>query len=222
MEKIKIGLIDDQQLFCDGITAVINSVSDFTLVIEAHSASDFLKQLPDLLELPDIVLLDMHLPGINGIELNEMLHKSNPLIKVLVVTAYDQQRFVLKMIENGACGFLSKNCSAQELITAIRTIAKSGFYFNDLIVKTLQNGRNVKSNNLKNINSIPFELTKREHEILILICKEYSTEEIAKQLFVSIRTIEGHRRNLLQKAGCKNIAGLVIFAVRNNLVGLIA
>jgi DNA-binding NarL/FixJ family response regulator len=221
MEKIKIAIVDDQQLFRNGVTAIINTVEDFQLLTEAESAPEFLKQLSVAPVLPDIVLLDMSLPGINGIELNEILHKNYPSIKVLVVTAYDLQRFIVKMIESGASGFLSKNCDAKELIMAINTITKSGFYFSDMIIKALQAGIGKNSRTLKNINSIPIEFTKREKEILTLICKEYTTEEIATQFFLSVRTVEGHRLNLLAKTGCKNIAGLVIFAIKNELFTLV-
>lgn len=222
METINIAIVDDQQLFRQGLATMIKNENDFLLVAEADSANDLLHQLKNAAILPQVILMDMNMPEINGIELNEILHQQYPTVKVIVLSAFDQSRFITKMIERGASGYLSKNCDAQELIHAIRTIAKTGFYFNEATIKALQDGKHKVSGPIKKINNIPVELTKREEEILILICKELSTEEIAAQLFLSNRTVEGHRLNILAKTGCKNIAGLVVFAVKHQLYTLIS
>ncbi|MFT3908937.1 MAG: response regulator transcription factor [Ferruginibacter sp.] len=220
--SINIALVDDQQLFRQGLATIINKTEEFSLVAEAGSANELLTQLDKLAELPHVLLMDMNMPEVNGIELNEIMHQKYPSIKIMVLSAFDQSRFITKMIERGASGYLSKNCDAQELITAIRTIARTGFYFNEATIKALQDVKNKTSGPIKKINNIPVELTKREEEILILICKELSTEEIATQLFLSNRTVEGHRLNILAKTGCKNIAGLVVFAVKHGLFTLIS
>lgn len=214
MEKIRIAIVDDQQLFRQGLAALINDVGELELVMEAETAKELLDKLKQTDALPDVLLMDMKLPDLNGSELNVILHKEFPAVKVIVVSMFDQERFIYRMIEAGACGYLAKNCDKQELITAITTTVKSGFYFNYSTMKAMRNAALYKSQSVRNINNIPIELTEREEEVLKLICIENTNAEIAEKLFLSIRTVDGHRNNLLAKTGCKNTAGLVVFAIR--------
>lgn len=217
MSKIKIGIVEDQKLFRDGLASMIKAENDFELLFTAENAAELFKYLNQQDELPHIILLDMSLPDVNGIEINDTIHKDFPGIRTIILTAYDQPRYIVRLIENGANSFLSKNCEMDELILAIKNVFATGFYFNKMILQALQSDAGKKKSTLGNINGIPVELTNREQEVLMLICKEYSTEEIAQKLFVSTRTIDGHRTNLLDKTGCKNVAGLVIFAISNHL-----
>ena len=130
---------------------------------------------------------------------------------------YDEERLIYRMIEAGACGYLAKNCDKQELITAINTTVKSGFYFNYSTMKAMRSAATYKNLTIRNISNIPIEISEREEEVLQLICKEFTNAEIAEQLFLSTRTVEGHRNNLLMKTGCRNTAGLVVFAIRYHL-----
>lgn len=214
MEKIRIAIVDDQQLFRQGLAALINDEEELALVIEAETAKELLDKLKLADYLPDVLLMDMKLPDLNGAELNMILHKEYPAVKVIVVSMFDQERFIYRMIEAGACGYLAKNCDKRELITAITTTVKSGFYFNYSTMKAMRNAALYKTQSVRNINNIPIELTEREEEVLKLICIEKTNAEIAEELFISIRTVDGHRNNLLAKTGCKNTAGLVVFAIR--------
>jgi DNA-binding NarL/FixJ family response regulator len=217
MNEILIGLVDDQQLFRGGLASLIQSVPGFTLFSEAENGKMFIQQLESAATLPDIALIDMHMPEMNGVELNEILQQRFPSIKVLILSVYDQERFIAKMIEAGACGYLTKNCEINELITAVNTTYKNGFYFNQATLQAMRKASQYKSTDIKNINNISIELTAREKEILVLLCRECTTAEIGEQLFISPRTVEGHRNNLLMKTGCRNTAGLVIFAIKNGL-----
>lgn len=217
MSNIRIGIVEDQKLFRDGLASIVQNEKEFELVLMADRAETLFEQLKKSAHLPNIILLDMSLPDVNGIEINTSLHKEFPEIKTIILTAYDQARYIVRLIENGANSFLSKNTDVDELVLAIKTVFRSGFYFNQAILDALRYESGKKKPTLSNINGIPVELTNREMEILLLICKEFTTEEIAQQLFVSTRTVDGHRINLLDKTGCKNIAGLVIFAISNNL-----
>lgn len=214
MNRIRISIVDDQQLFLQGLAALIKDIDDFDLLYVAETAAELLEKLQEANLLPDILLMDMKLPDMNGLQLNEQLQKMYPSIKVIVVSMYDQERIIYRMIEAGACGYLVKNCSKEELVTAITTTYKAGFYFNLGTMQAMRNAAKFKHQPLHNINNIPIELTRREEEILKLICRELTNAEIAAQLFLSLRTVDGHRNNLLSKTGCKNTAGLVIFAVR--------
>jgi DNA-binding NarL/FixJ family response regulator len=217
MSDILISLADDQQLFRNGLASLIRSVPGFTLLAEAENGKIFIEQLQNSTVLPDIALIDMHMPEMNGVELNEILQKKYPSIKVLVLSVYDQERFIAKMIEAGTCGYLSKNCEVDELVTAINATYKNGFYFNQATLQAMRKPSQYKSGDIKNLNNISIELTGREKEILVLLCKEFTNAEIGEQLFISPRTVEGHRNNLLSKTGCRNTAGLVIFAIKNGL-----
>ncbi len=218
MKKIRVALADDQQLFRHGLAKLIKAVNEFELVLEAENGKHFLEQLqnPDTL-IPDIALIDMHMPEMNGVELNDVLQKKYPYIKVIVLSVYDQERFISKMIQAGACGYLTKNCETDELITAIQTTYKTGFYFNNNTLHAMRKASDFKDSDIRSLNNIPTELTSRELEILQFICKELTNAEIASKLYISPRTVEGHRNNLLAKAGCRNTAGLVIFAIKNQL-----
>jgi DNA-binding NarL/FixJ family response regulator len=216
MNKIRIGIVEDQKLFRDGLIAIMEGEPEFDMVLEAESADQLFEKLKQSEALPHILLLDMSLPDVNGIEINDIIHKEFPHLKTIILTAYDQPRYIVRLIEKGANSFLSKNIDVDELILAIKSVHHTGFYFNKVILYALQQETGKKKSSITSVNGIPVELTNREMEILLLICKEFTTEEIAQQLFVSTRTVDGHRLNLLDKTGCKNIAGLVIFAIANN------
>jgi DNA-binding NarL/FixJ family response regulator len=217
MSEILISLVDDQQLFRSGLAGLIKSVAGFTLLSEAENGKVFIEQLQTAATLPDIALVDMEMPEMNGVELNALLQKKYPSIKVLVLSTYNQERFIGKMIEAGACGYLTKNCEIDELVTAINATHNNGFYFNQDTLAAMRKTSQYKTGDIKNISNIAIELTARESEILVLLCQELSNTEIGERLFISPRTVEGHRNNLLQKTGCHNTAGLVIFAIKNNL-----
>lgn len=221
MEKITIALVDDQQLFRNGLSAIIQNDPELELVCEAESAEALLDKLGQAGVLPDVLIMDLSMPGMNGMELHVILQERYPQIRVLVVSTYDQPRFIVKMVEQGASGYLSKNTDAGELMQAAKTIARNGFYFNEAMHKALQKSLLKKSGPLKSLSNIPIEFTGRETEILQMICRELSTEEIAEQLFISVRTVEGHRQNIIQKIGCKNVAGLVVFAIKKELFTVI-
>lgn len=215
MDLIRIALVDDQKLFRQSLASLIKSIPDFALLTEADDGNDFLAKLVSLPEAPHVILMDMQMPGMDGIELNTLLHKQYPDIRVIVLSVHANERLIARMIEAGASGYLIKNCDKEELITAIQTVFKSGFYINNDVLKAIQHAALHKSKPIKNVNAMAIELSAREKEILELICKEYSNSEIAAKLFISVRTAEGHRNNLLAKTGCRNTAGLVLFAVKN-------
>jgi DNA-binding NarL/FixJ family response regulator len=213
MSKIKIMLVDDQHLFRKGLASLIRGVEEFELLSEEESAKAVLERLKLTESLPDVLLVDMNMPEMNGVELTAILHKKYPEIRIIILTVYDQERFINKMVQGGANGYLLKNCEVNELTTAIKTVCRTGFYFNEMTLQAIRNASKYKDAHVTNINNIPIELTKRETEVLQLICQEYTNGEIAEKMFLSPRTVEGHRNNLLAKIGCRNTAGLVLFAV---------
>ncbi len=217
MGPIRIALVDDQLLFRQSLAMLMQGEPDIDLVLESDNGESCLQGLATLSELPDILLADMEMPGMDGIELSERLHQLYPSVKLMILSVHAGERLIARMIDQGASGYLTKNCDKAELMTALYTIHSTGYYLNNRVLNAL---RNVSRNNAvspKNINGVPVILSKREKEILHLICKEYSTSEIAQRLYLSPRTVEGHRNNLLQKTGRRNTAGLVLFALKYRL-----
>ncbi|PSK91428.1 response regulator transcription factor [Taibaiella chishuiensis] len=217
MTPIRLAIVDDQALFRQGIIALMNKIPEVNLVVDASNGPELLERLSVLPELPEILLMDMEMPGMNGIDLNRIMHETYPEVKVIMLTLYDQGRYVFKMVEEGVCGYLSKSCSMEELKEAILKVHTSGFFFTDLIKNALQQSSDFRKKQMHNFNHIPVDLTVREKEVMNLICREYTNGEIADKLCISPRTVEGHRNNLLLKTGSKNTAGLVVFAIKNGI-----
>jgi DNA-binding NarL/FixJ family response regulator len=220
MEPIRIGLIDDQQLFRQSLAMLIRSIPGFDLVMEAGSGNELLEKLSGISVLPEIVLMDMEMPEMDGMELKAVLQQRYPRIKIIVLSVHANERLIARMIELGSSGYLVKNCDKDELVMAIQSVAKSGFYINAQVLKAIQSAGAKKKGPISNFQHIPIELSSREKEVLRLICREYSNQEIADKLYISVRTAEGHRNNLMAKTGCRNTAGLVLFAVRHNISDL--
>jgi DNA-binding NarL/FixJ family response regulator len=217
MERIRVAIVDDQKLFRQSLALLINTVKEFELVVEADNGQLFLEELRLNSNMVDIAIIDMDMPGINGIELNDILHRQYPHIKVIILSVHVHERLITQMIDSGAAAYLAKNCDMDELILAINTVYAASFYFNHDVLKAIQNSANHKFLPPKRFENLPIRLTDREMQLLNLICKEYSNAEIANELYLSVRTIEGHRNNLITKIGCRNTAGVVLFAVKHNL-----
>lgn len=216
-KKINVLLVEDQQLFRNGVRALLEDTDDIAVPQDCENGSELMQYLNNAPELPDVILLDMNLPDTNGYELTTMVLKKYPLVRILVLTVYEQDRFISKMIDAGAAGYLLKTCEVAELTNAIRTVHTKGFYFNEHMVKAMRQSNKRNNNGALSFLNIPVELTTRETEILQLICKEYTNADIAEMLHISSRTVDGHRNNLLAKTGTKNTAGLVVFALTNQL-----
>jgi len=222
MNEIKIAIVDDQNLFRQSLGLLIDSEPQFKLISESEDGNSFLEMLnAKRTELPDIAIIDMDMPGMNGIELNTILNQQYTSIKVIVLSVHVPPVLITQMINAGATAYLAKNCDKNELIIAIETVYKTGFYFNTGVLMALRNNANYRAQTQTNISNIPVKLTAREKQVLALICKEYNNAEIGEQLFLSTRTIEGHRNNLINKAGCRNTAGLVLFAIKYSLFQLL-
>jgi DNA-binding NarL/FixJ family response regulator len=157
------------------------------------------------------------MPIMDGMEATIAVRKKYPSIKVLVVTMYEDDKFIIHLMENGANGYLLKNTEPDEIIKSIYAVYENGYYFNDVVNKALLK-KLVLKNNLKPSFNQNVELTEREMEVLKLICAEKTAAEIAKEIFLSPRSVEGIRQRLIEKIGVRNTAGLVMFAVKNNMV----
>jgi DNA-binding NarL/FixJ family response regulator len=193
---------------------------DIEVIFEASNGEELVNYLTESANnVPDIVLMDLKMPLLNGVEATKKIHKLFPDIKIIALTSYDTKPFILNMIQEGASSYLIKNASPVEMINTIREVALKGFYYNELIMGIIKDGQSFGSKLIKSSLDDDF-LTIREKEVLELICLQQTTNEIAEKLFLSPRTVEGHRNNLFIKTDSKNIAGLVVFAIQNQIVSI--
>ncbi|MCU0402995.1 MAG: response regulator transcription factor [Chitinophagaceae bacterium] len=205
---IHVAITDDQQIILNGLQKIIAEAGDIQLTGIFTNGDDLLEALPEA--NPDVILLDIYMPGKNGIELAGIISKEYPSIKIIALTNVDIIPQVKKMLQQGASGYLLKDAAPEIIIDAIRKVADGEKYlYNDLQKQIMNNLFEPKSSHV---------ITRREKEILQLIVDEHTNQEIADKLFLSLRTVENHRNNLLQKLGVKNTAGLVKAAISQGLV----
>lgn len=215
---IKIALVDDEVLFRKGISFLLQREANIEIVFEASNGEDLISHLNENEIKPDIIVMDLKMPVLNGVEATKIIRKSFPEIKIIALTSYDSKSFIANMVQVGAVAYLIKNVTPKELVYTINEVAKKGFYYSENVLKTIQDTI-VSSKNSKGNLETSF-LSPREIEILQLICQQKTTSEIAEQLFLSPRTVEGHRNNLLLKTESRNIAGLVVYAIQNEIAVL--
>ncbi|KAF2506459.1 response regulator transcription factor [Flavobacterium foetidum] len=215
---VKIALVDDEVLFRKGIAFLLQREENFEILFEASNGEELILQLNQKETKPDIIIMDLKMPVLNGVEATKIIRKSFPDIKIIALTSYDTKSFIANMIQVGAVAYLIKNTTPKDLIKTINEVAKKGFYYNENVLKTIQETI-VSPKNLRGGLETNF-LSSREVEILQLICQQKTTAEIAEHLFLSPRTVEGHRNNLLLKTESRNIAGLVVYAIQNEIAVL--
>ncbi|NML20599.1 response regulator transcription factor [Pseudoflavitalea sp. G-6-1-2] len=212
---VKVFITDDHELYLEGLTLLLAKQDGIQVVGTAMNGGHLLKQLPEL-DI-DVLLLDVHLPDIEEEELLQQIRALRPNLKVLYLTLMRGTRYIHKLVKYDIQGYLLKNASMDELKRALQAIATGDKYFSKEIniLDTDQDFRNTITIEDKKVEEI---LSKREIEILTLICKEYSNSEIAEKLFLSVSTVETHRKNLIAKLGVNNTVGLVKFALKNRLI----
>ena len=215
MSKIKIAIADDYKIFRDGLKVGLSMDDNLDVIAEADNGEDLLKLLETI--HPDIILMDLNMPILDGMEATKRVKKQYPTIKVLVVTMYDDDKFIIHLMEIGANGYLLKNAEPEEIRKSIYAVHENGYYFNDLVNKALLK-KLVLKNNLRPSFNNNIEFTEREQEVLKLICEEKTATEIGKEIFLSPRSVEGIRQRLIEKVGVRNTAGLVMFAIKNGIV----
>jgi DNA-binding NarL/FixJ family response regulator len=167
---------------------------------------------------PEVVLLDIRMPNLDGFETTKIVLEEYPNIKIIVLTMHEEERHIIKMIELGVNGYLMKNASPDEVLECIRSVMEYDYYFNNKITNIMRKVMMYKGK--RTIDHAIFDLSEREIEVLELICKEFTAKEIGEKLFISFRTVEGHRKKLIAKLNVRNTAGLVVFALKNEIINL--
>lgn len=215
--KIAVAIADDHTMFRKGLRALLEDFSFVGQVYEAGNGQELLDLLGKANPIPEVILLDMQMPVMDGLEATERVKAQYPDLKILILSMQDDENFILHMIEKGINGYLLKNAEPDELEKALLTIQTKDFYFNENLSQITLRALMGKTKKLTPAFK-KGDFSDRELSILGLICREYTTAEIADMLNISHRTVEGHRNTLLEKTGSRNVAGLVVFAIKNGII----
>tara|TARA_B110000908_G_scaffold138073_1_gene164035 strand:- start:196 stop:828 length:633 start_codon:yes stop_codon:yes gene_type:complete len=209
--KIKIYIADDHAMFRDGIKAMLEPETEMEIVGEGDNEQKIIEDCNDY--KPDVVLMDISMGDSDGILITKKLKNSLPETKVLAVSMHNESHYIRSMLDNGANGYILKTTGRNEMISAIKAVYDGATFLSSAVSSSL-----LKSMNQENTPNSQIKLTPREIEVLKMIAEEYSNQEIAETLFISPRTVDTHRRNLLEKLGLKNTAGLVKFAIQKGYI----
>jgi DNA-binding NarL/FixJ family response regulator len=212
MNKIRLAIVDDHAVVLDGLKTMLNSFDGLEVVYTTQSGHTLLNHLQS--DTPDVLLMDIQMPDINGIDLCKQITRQHPSIKVIAFTSFDDSNYVKQIFRSGAKGYLLKNSDKQTIVKAIETVMQDEEYMDEAIKKILL--QESITGQRRSLFEVP--LTKREKEILKLIAEGLSSQEMADKLFISLRTVETHRLNLNQKLDVKNTAGLVKEAIKRGLI----
>ena len=215
MRNTRVLLVDDHNIVKQGLRAILESGG----IVDADEASDgqeAINKLKEGLDV-DLAILDIKMPVMNGIQAAEIISKDFPDLKILALTMLNEEYHIRKMLKAGADGYILKNSGKDELLNAVDAICKGEHYFSkeatNVIMMDMMNGGESNETVTEEVY-----LTEREKDIIQLIAQEFTNAEIAEKLFISVRTVDAHRRNLLQKIGARNTAGLVVYAIEHNLL----
>lgn len=214
---LKLAVADDHELFRKGTISFLSPYKDLQVVMEASNGRDLLDQIAVTGE-PDVILLDIQMPVLDGFQTAEILSREYPDVKVIIVSMYNENRFVLSMLDIGVHGYLLKDSPIEEVVKAIRRVAEEGFYYSEFVNSIIKKRRR-PANGLPILHSQnTVVLSSREKDVLQLLCEGKSTSEISGALFISVRTVEGHRLKILEKMEVKNTVAAVAYALKNNLI----
>ena len=207
MKQIKIAIIDDHDLFREGIKLVMGQIENFEVVFDSSSGILFLEFLQN--SLPDVVLMDINMPVIDGFDTTKKAIELHPNLNVIALTMFSDATHYTRMINAGVKGFILKKSNKFELEQAVNTVYSGGNYFSQEILQKM-------AFQSVNFSSVSDKFTSRELEVINLICKGFTSQEISEKLFISIKTVEVHRTNIFRKSEVRNIGELIVWAIKNN------
>lgn len=215
VSEIRVAIADDHKIFRKGVILSLRHYTNIKFVLEAENGDDLLKNIEEA--APDVVLMDLRMPVKDGIEATKYISKHYPKIAVLVLSMHEDDKFVVHLMENGANGYLLKSAEPQEIRKAILEVKSKGYYLNNFVNRILLRKNQIKSKLIDKLtNSV--EISQKEKDVLVYICMEFTSAEIGEKLGISARTVESIKERLMERFGVKNTAGLVFFAVKNDLV----
>lgn len=215
MGEIKVAIADDHKIFRKGVIISLRHYSNIKFVLEAENGQELLDGIDNA--KPDVILMDLRMPVKDGIETTKYINIHYPDIFVLVLTMHDDERFVIHLMENGANGYLLKSTDAVEIKKAITDVVEKGYYLNNFVNKILIKKTQNKNKRIPSLK-MEVEISEREKEVIQYICLEFTSIEIGEKMGISARTVESIKERLMERFGLKNTAGLVFFAVKNDLI----
>ena len=213
-KPFKIALADDQLLFRQGLLSMLKEFPELNVVIEASNGEELLEEMKK--KKVDVILLDLQMPKMDGFEATERIHKKYPETKIIILTTHNEESFIHHLLKKGAHGFILKDQDIETIIDAIYSVKENGYYFNDKVSRALVKGL-MESDTIRPTFK-KTSLTEREIEIIKLMSKEHTAQEIAYKLFISIRTVDGHRERIMEKTKARNTVGIVMYAVKHHLL----
>ncbi|HMD00132.1 MAG TPA: response regulator transcription factor [Ferruginibacter sp.] len=215
MSEIKVAIADDHQIFRKGVILSMRPYTNIKFVMEADNGEDLLSKIPDT--MPDVVLCDLKMPVKDGIDTTKVITKTYPNIRVIILTMYEDERFVGHLMDCGAAGYLLKSTEPAEIKRAITDVMRTGFYLNPFVNKVLIK-KNYSKQKFNPTLTSEVVLSEREKEVLTLVCMEFTAAEIAQKMDISARTVEAIKDRLMERFGVKNSVGLVFYAMKNSLI----
>ena len=215
-QQTMVALVDDHILLRNGLASLVKSFGNYDVLFEANNGRHYIEQVQSG-SVPDIVLLDINMPEMDGYETAVWLKKFHPDIKVLALSMYDNENAIIRMFKAGAKGYILKDCDPNELKCALDSVMRKGFYYSEMVTGRLIHTISKLDEEESDITQL-VHLNEREIEFLKLACTEMTYKEIADRMFLSPRTIDGYRDSLFEKLGCKTRVGLVMYAIRNGIV----
>ena len=212
MDTYKIGIVDDEALFRQGLSMVIENHDRLEVSLTAENGEDLMEKLENLEDYPDLLLCDLAMPKKDGVEVTKEISEKYKEIRIVILSSHYEPSLIMKMMEIGASAFMPKDEKPEEFYNTILNVIEKGFHYNEYVIQLIrekmQFGRSKKNQN-------KIDISKRELEVLNFLCEQKTNKEIAELMFISSRTVEGHRQKLLAKTGSKNTAGIIIYAIEN-------
>ena len=215
MNEIKVAIADDHKIFRKGVILSLRPYTNIKFIMEAENGEDLLAKIPG--SMPDVVLCDLKMPIKDGIDATKLIAKKFPEIRVIILTMYEDERFVGHLMDCGAAGYLLKSTEPSEIKKAIMDVMRTGFYLNPFVNKVLIK-KNYSKQKFNPSLTTEVVLSEREKEVLTLVCMEFTAAEIALKMDISARTVEAIKDRLMERFGVKNSVGLVFYAMKNSLI----
>ncbi|MBI2729643.1 MAG: response regulator transcription factor [Sphingobacteriales bacterium] len=215
MSIIKVAIADDHQIFRKGVILSLRPFANLKFVLEAENGDELLQGLEQA--QPDVILMDLRMPNKDGIETTKIISKTYPHIHIIVLTMFEDERFVTHLMENGANGYLLKSAEPGEIKKAIMEVMARGYYLNNFVNRILLKKSHNRTKTIPTLNS-EIVINDKEKQVIRLLCMEYTAQEIAKEMDISPRTVEAIKDRLMERFGVKNSVGLVFYAMKNSLI----
>ena len=215
MSTIKVAIADDHQIFRKGVILSLRPFTNLKFVLEAENGDELLQGLAEA--QPEVILMDLRMPNKDGIETTKIISKTYPHIHIIVLTMFEDERFVTHLMENGANGYLLKSAEPGEIKKAIMEVMARGYYLNNFVNRILLKKSHNRTKTIPTLNS-EIVINEKEKQVIRLLCMEYTAQQIAKEMDISPRTVEAIKDRLMERFGVKNSVGLVFYAMKNSLI----